>query len=395
VIASRAAAGALLAAWLWPRPAAANAPAPYRYDTGALGGAWVADKTPLVVEREELGFTCQEVELVPSCRFQATYHVFNPTGAREQVLGAFYGVASEATSIRAGGVDVRRELTPEQLATIDASVRSLAREIDPNAKPEDTPVFAKAFALAVDAGARVDLVFEGPIAPTYSERADPSEGFVIPALLTRHPYVSTRDRLDASYEYRYALFPVRSWAGAPLVDVTVRVPSSWRFDPAGPWSRASAGGETIARARLDPGAVATLRLPMTVPGRTVLDGGPIAGIGGRLDAKELRARFGWEAGLTGGGIIASLAVETNFSTRATVVPLVDAALPSLLLFIPSLGAGLGVPVQWRSDGPTLVGGRLQLTMSFPFLSLLLPVDVYPAAPEGGSAQTALIVQASF
>jgi hypothetical protein len=395
----RAAVLVLLCSSLAPRAAHANAPAPYRYDLAALGGAWVIGQTPLVVEREELDFTCGLVDLSPSCRFRAVYHVYNPTSAREQVLGAFYGIASEATSIRAAGVDVRRELTDEQAITMDASVRALGRETDPTLRPgeEPAPVSRTGFTLAVEPGARVDLAFDGPIRPTFAERADPGGGFLLPALTTRHPYVSSRDRNEASHEYRYALFPIKSWAGAPLVAVTVRFPSSWRFDSAGtiPWSRTSSGGETTARARLDPRAVATLRLPFTVPGATVLDGGPLAGIGGRLDVQELRARFGWEAGLSGGAAIGSLALETNFHSRATVVSLIEAALPNLMFLIPSLGAGVGVPVQWRSEGPALVGARIQLTMSFPLLSLVFPIDWYPAAPEGASAQTSLIAQVSF
>jgi hypothetical protein len=285
---------------------------------------------------------------------------------------------------------------------VDAAVRELGKSFDDPGResepPDRRPAMRRTgFVLAVDAGARADVTFAGTMSSVYADNPESGAygGFVIPALLTRHPFVSTRERRDSRYEFAYALFPIRSWAGAPLVDVTVRHPRAWDWSAEGvAWTRSQKGREAIEHARVDPRALATLRFSFVVAGTPLLDGGPLLGIGGRLDAQELRTRIGWEAGMPGGSLLFSAAVETNFHSRATIVPLVEGALP-FLIFIPSIGLGAGVPVQLRADQNTQVGGRLLFTLSLPFLSLLIPLDFYPAAPSGDGFQTSMLGQVSF
>jgi hypothetical protein len=54
-----------------------------------------------------------------------------------------------------------------------------------------------------------------------------------------------------------------------------------------------------------------------------------------------------------------------------------------------------VPVQLRSGAPTLVGARVELTVSFPVVSLVVPFDWFPAGAGNEQAQIALLAQASF
>ncbi|HKB49303.1 MAG TPA: hypothetical protein VKC57_16470, partial [Ktedonobacterales bacterium] len=118
-------------------------------------------------------------------------------------------------------------------------------------------------------------------------------------------------------------------------------------------------------------------------------GGPLFALGSPLGSRhELRLRAGVELGL-GESLLAAAVVESNLGDRWTVVPLLDAATPEILV-IPSLGLGLGVPVQFLRGARTRVGGRIQLTASLPFVSLVVPFDVF-----ADEVQTAMYGQVSF
>jgi len=371
--------------------AGANAPAPYVQVPTRLGGAFVQQATTLVVEHEELTFRCGGDAV--SCLFEAVYHVRNDGQAREVVLGAFYGIASTSIKIRAGGVDARRELTDEQSAAMDAAVKALDPAI---AADYGASVSRVGFTLAVDAHARVDLVFSGTTEPVRIENQQVLGEWAIPPLTTRHPWLATEERLDGSLDFAYALSPIRSWAGSPTIDVSVRFPGSLRWSGARgvAWKRTREGTDEVARATVAAADASTLRFGFVKPGTTILWGGPLVGVGGRLDAKELRVRLGYEVAQPSWAIY-SAAVETSFHGRTTLVPLAEAATPDLLFVIPSLALGAGVPVQLRSGASTLVGARAQLTVAFPIVSMVVPFDWFPAGTSADRFQISMMAQASF
>lgn len=110
----------------------------------------------------------------------------------------------------------------------------------------------------------------------------------------------------------------------------------------------------------------------------VIHGGPFLAIGARVNSPyEARGRLGYEIAAPS-WLLYALAVETDFQTRALIVPTVEAALPFLLL-IPSLGLGVGAPVWLDGDG-VRAGVRIQTSVAFPFLSVVIPVDIYPDRP---------------
>ncbi|HEY3817952.1 MAG TPA: hypothetical protein VGL81_12315 [Polyangiaceae bacterium] len=369
--------------------ARANAPAPYVRMPDRLGGAFVVAPTSLVVEREELSFRC---EGPAACSFQAVYHVVNPGDAREEVLGAFYGIAARAVTIRADGADARRELTPEQRQSIDAAVSAIEPKV---LSSYGESLRRTGFTLGVDAHGRAELVFEGKMEPVFQELDFNRDEFVIDALLARHPWLSTESRSDSRVEYAYALSPIRSWAGAPSIEVTVRLGGGLRWaTPDGAWRVGVEGGEKVARATVQARDASVLRFAVMQPGNTFLNGGPFIAAGGRIGPAELRTRLGYEIGY-GRALIYSAAAETSFHGRTTLVPLVEAATPDIAIIIPSLGLGVGVPVQLRSGAPTLVGARAQLTVSFPIVSLVVPFDWFPGGAGDERFQVAMLAQASF
>ena len=373
-----------------PSSARANAPAPFVREPNRFDGAFVVKPTSLIVEHEELTFRCSEPK--PTCAFEAVYHVRNGGDATEEILGAFYGIASHAITIRARGADARHDLTAEQLAVTDAAVLALDPTIG-GGHPET--LGRTGFSLAVEAHARVDLVFTGTMDSIFDTDWTSREMALEP-LEARHPWLSTRERDETRDDFAYALSPIRSWAGAPAIDVTVRFPRSltWRQVDRIGWKLRTEGDERVARATIPAASASTLRFRFVHPGTTVLSGGPLLGIGGRIDARELRVRAGYELA-TPDWVVYSAAVETSFHGRTTLVPLVEVASPDIAIVIPSLGLGAGVPVQLRSNESTLVGVRAQFTMSFPVLSLVVPFDWFPGASGGDVTQISMMGQASF
>jgi hypothetical protein len=133
-------------------------------------------------------------------------------------------------------------------------------------------------------------------------------------------------------------------------------------------------------------------MAVTVPGRRLLNGGVLLGVGGGLgDAAGLRLRAGYE--IAGPHwLLASAAVETDGDDELTAAVVVEAATPNLLFLVPSLGLGLG-PVVDRRGGRTAGGGRVQATLSWPLVAAVLHVDVLPG--QADRAHWALLGQLSF
>jgi hypothetical protein len=69
------------------------------------------------------------------------------------------------------------------------------------------------------------------------------------------------------------------------------------------------------------------------------------------------------------------------------VPMVTAATDSIFVIIPSVGLGVGVPVQLAPD--LRVGGRVALDVHFPLIGFVAALDLYPTA---GLYQVSLLGQ---
>lgn len=372
--------------------------------------------SPVAVEREELVITCASggrTTSHPSCGFTATYHLYNPSARGEELLGAFYeifagggGAAGEglrvtrgATNIRLEDADVPTEATDEQLARMDAIVMqdaSILADVRAGRTLARTP-----FTVVVGAGARARLVFRGDLLPTSYLHDSPREGYAIPAILQRHLFLGTSSReewLDAEDEYTYLVTPIGSgWAGDPEIVVTINHDAGNGFVPAslGRWETSRSGGMVSETARTRASARQNLKFRLVDKGFPLKNGGPLFGMGPRIGREELRARAGYE--ISGPHwLVYGLAAETNFREYVTAVATVDLATPALIFVIPSLAVGLGVPVQFRKDEPTRVGGRFTFTWSWPLISFLFPIDYYPTPNSSGShVEGAFVTQLSF
>jgi hypothetical protein len=104
------------------------------------------------------------------------------------------------------------------------------------------------------------------------------------------------------------------------------------------------------------------------------NGGPFIGVGAGFEPKaRLRLRAGYD--LSSYEILAhGIAIESDLR-QVLVVPYTDVGTPNVLLFIPSVAFGAGVPLRvWPDVRP---GVRLQLTLSWPVLSIVGTFDAFP------------------
>jgi hypothetical protein len=382
---------AALALLLLPGGARANAAAPYSLRPEHAAGAFALVPTPASVDREDLVIRCAEHEVAPRCSFVATYALSNDTPDRVEVEGAFVGVEPDGVTVTLDGKDVRQSLRPEAERAVDEATRKFA---PPQLREGDAPptFVRQGFAFALEPGARATLVFRGDLAPVYADNPRRYTGFVIPPHETRHPLFGTELRREARWDFRYLLWPLRTWAGARTVHVEVRHPAGWNAAPSPLLPREMRDGSDLVRTGTCDGATAeALDLRFSFAPFPLLHGGPLIGVGGRLDLGELRLRAGWEAAGPS-WLIYGLAVETDARQRFSTALTVDAATPNILLFFPSFAFGAGPIFQVR-PGSAAFGPRLQATVSFPLLSLVVPLDLFPGQPDPW--QIAMMVQASL
>jgi hypothetical protein len=389
-----------------PRRAQANAAAAEFVSPEAAAGAWLASATSLAVEHEDLVIRCEGGrDRAPVCQFEATYHVYNPTSAEREALGAFYGGRDVAITL--DGRDARLAISPALLAALDASVA-------PPSRPAPRPHHAVAsleisdprqlsrsgFQIKVAPNARARLVFAGRIDPVYHQNASVYTGFAIPPHITRHVALATPQDRDARARFSYFLSPLRTWAGARSIDVTISAPARWPLAPQpldgsdGPWTITRDGGRTLAHARVQGERAGDLTFEVTMPGHAVFNGGPFAAVGGSFGADGgLRLRAGYEVARPT-WVLYSLALESNARDRLAGVAVVEAALPSFYFIVPSLALGAG-PIAERHRGATSVGVRAQATAAFILLSAMLAADVFPERSSNDVVRWSLFGQISF
>lgn len=395
------------------RVAAANAPAPYSRAVGTTPGVVLERASPVVVEREELLLDCVDGsgQLSPACSATATYHLFNPTGADEELLGAFYTVSEgrgdrdrpnvldDTTTITLDGASVTTRASEEQLAKMDAIV---ARDPAATSVGRQITLRRAPFLLRVRAGARATLVFQAELLPLHSTQiGEGPSSYAFPAISTRHVVFQSSARhtwTRSTDDFLYLASPLSTWAGDPEIAVEIRSHASNGFsteEPAGGWSIVEEAGIRTARTSFRASSRKNVGFRLEHAPFPVKLGGPFVGGGPRIARDEMRFRGGWEVGF-GSTWIAGLAVETELDQFFTAAATLEAATPNVLILIPSVAAGLGVPVQVRRGEATRVGARAQLAVSWPLVTLVFPLDLYPAGNSSGShAEGAAYAQFSF
>lgn len=330
--------------------------------TPAVGGLASPMGTPLEVRAETLAFTCTAVADTPSCRFVATYDVTNPTAQRQRATVAFIG---------------RRTRGVELVERANATFRLLSEEEAADFGAQWSAGFearAPVLDLTLEAGASTTITATGTLLP--GRLTVPS--YLRDATTVRHPLLGQRTSLPTTFDLEYLLSPLRSWAGAPRISVSLNTPGDWGApevlvtDTGSPTPRLVTGTDFV----LDSAISERLAIRVTLPPRQLFSGGILVGLGGSvLSPSGLKFRIGGEFAAPG-WLLWSLCAETNFTTQYVVVPAAEAVLDSLLNVVPSFGVGLGVPVRVTPSAD--VGGRVQLSLHWPWVGAVFALDVFPA-----------------
>lgn len=362
---------------LLPLGAFANTAAVQR-EPGRIGLAPLA-QTDVEITREDLLFDCVAAEqadpVIVRCRFDAAYHLRNPTDEARTVDAVFYGVRSR--EVRAFIADAALPTTVVEEGAGSSALEDLLEDVD-------QPIQRVGFTLRLEAGQRATLRVTGE---TESEkRFVPSGIYVIPAIEARHLWLAPRHRPEIT-DVEYLLAPLHTWAGDPEIHIKVVAPAGWSFgaseeptwrDAPGAegWKVVTEAGRALAtRTFTARAAPRTLFLAFHRPASVFNRGGPLLAFGARVGPNASpRLRAGWQVAAPD-YILYSLTAETDFGQQVVVSPMVQAASPHMI-FIPSFGLGLGVPVQVSPRAR--LGMRGIVDAHFVSFGLVTTVDHYPA-----------------
>lgn len=363
-------------------PAAANVAASTRLPAAFTLSPGLS-RTRSEVLSEKLDFDCAEAEHEAACRFEARYRLHNGTSEAEVIDAAFLGLRTREVSVRFD--DEPLPVTEEQ------SDRNALSSLS------DSLAQRFGFTLTLSPGQEGELVVRGVVA---LERRFLPSGYVWPAVQARHVLLSPGPARATHWDIDYLLGPIRTWAGNPELHITVRVPSEWEVGSspdasartlpvATDWRVRHEGAHGVAERRLTAASAPEwLNITLTKPKPWWTPGGVQWGLGARLgDGSRFMARLGYQLAAPG-FLLHSLSAETDFREQLVLTPLTQYATPQVAI-IPSLGLGLGVPVQVLPDAR--LGLRLLADLHFGPVGVALSWDHYPSPREGTDSITRLIL----
>lgn len=375
-------------------PARANLAAS-RPDPALLANPVGPAEPGLRVVAESLSFDCRQEGGEPVCAFEARYTFQNPAVRYVTVPAAFYSYRARDIRIVEDGTPIDRPLTAEQERDLDLRVRSLMHpgSVDPRAKD----VTRSGAAISAIPEARVEVQITGTILPGRYFKAT----YAIPTTHARHVLLGSNPPASDHFNLDYLVAPIRTWGPAPRIRVQVTHPERWQVRLS---TSAGGGGGDPAEDRLDRRS-GTVTHQLVIDGQNVdvfsmgvdlprglQHGGLLLGLGGNVDdSGGMRGRAAWA--IAGPDwLFYSLGVDSDLKRDLVVAPLLEMTTPSIFYVIPSLGAGVGVPVRLRPQID--VGGRLQFTVQWPVLGFVAWVDYYPERPwsDPGAVQISLLGQ---
>ncbi|MDY7230997.1 hypothetical protein [Hyalangium rubrum] len=384
-------------------PAAANVAASTRMPAAFTLSPGTA-RTRSEVLGEELSFDCSGAEREEACRFEARYRLRNGTSEAEVIDAAFLGIRVSEVRVAFDGeplpVAEGQADPPESvLDTGDAAQAPLAHE-EALERLASTSVERFGFTLTLPPARGGELVVRGVVR---LERRFLPSGYEWPAVQSRHVLLSSEAWRATHWDIDYLLGPIRTWAGNPELHVTVRFPSAWevgsspdasaRTQPeATGWQVRREGAHAVAERRFEAASAPEwFNIALTQRKSWWIPGGVQLGVGAQLgEGSRFMARLGYQLAAPK-SFLHSLSVETDFREQLVLAPLTQYATPQILI-IPSLGLGVGVPVQVLPEARP--GLRLLVDLHFGPVGAALSWDHYPRLREGADtfSRLALLLQ---
>jgi hypothetical protein len=397
----RAVAAALVvASALATGDAAANIAAPTVRES-LLGEPVPLGPTRLVVASEDLSFECHTKRALGECDMRAAYRIANPSNARETITAAF-------ATYDATGIAITVDGAPVQLSQVTSPVAGEPAAGSRGAMPVNARV---GFPLDIPGGgARVVVV----TAVVPLGRFHQSRGYSQPPAPAWHPWAG--QALDTgSLTLDYLMAPINSWAGVGNITISVRYPSWWslrgrlvghgRFvgntadlsakaEPAQDltWTETRDGGAIVARTKTSGRQRERLAIELTPLPPILENGGGFIGAGGRIGSHGgPRFRVGYDVALRQ-ILMVSLAAESDLTHMMQIVPAAELATPAVW-FLPSVGIGLGVPIQVRPD--TRAGVRIEGSIHWFPLGFVTALDIFPLPGADSVTRLSFLGQFSF
>lgn len=330
-------------------------PAP-RITPGVVEGPRLAPAGVAGVSAEEVRLRCTSgAELM--CVVEASWTLRG--GAGGEVIATLEGSYLAVDAFQCAGGPACDRVPPEPAG---------AAEDGPPPSPTSTPPSAEraaaAVRLTIAAGEERILTLRGTLSPPHTWYG--SFVPVLSAVRTRHPTLGGQDE---ARHWVVTVLPSRNRAADHHVAVSITADG---VDLTAPDGRPGPGTSLT----LD-GDTAPLSVSLDQPAPLFVHGGPLVAFGATVDedADTFRMRVGYEFAAPS-WLLYSVVFETDCQDIFIVTPAVEAALPFVLL-LPSLGLGAGAPIRIE-DGDVRVGARLQVSVAFPYVSLVVPFDLYPS-----------------
>jgi hypothetical protein len=138
----------------------------------------------------------------------------------------------------------------------------------------------------------------------------------------------------------------------------------------------------------------TTRFVFKVTRSPLVESGLQIGLGGRTNVEsEWRGRVGYDIKLMT-YMFGSMNVDTNFKNHVSITPTVDFMTPWLLMVIPWVGIGGGIPIRVAPE--RTVGLRGQLSAGYYNLGIVFSVDWFPkSAIASDRTQISLLGRVTF
>jgi hypothetical protein len=355
----------------------------------------VAEPTPiaatrLVVAREDLSFECYTKRALGECDMRAVYRIVNPSNARESITAAFATYDATAIAIRVDGL-------PTPLSPVSTPVAGEPAPGSPGAKPVNARV---GFPLDIPAGGAREVIVTGTVP---LGRIHPSSGYSQPPATAWHPWAGQALEIG-TLTLDYLMAPINSWAGVGDISITVRYPSWWSLHAHMLATRSDRAGETLRFTEEHDGSTLVastktsgrqrerLSIELTPLSPILENGGAFLGAGGRIGSHGgPRFRVGYDVALRQ-MVMASLSLESDLTHIMQIIPAAEIATPAVW-FLPSVGLGLGVPLQVRPD--TRAGVRIEGSIHWFPLGFVTAFDIFPVPGADSVTRLTLLGQFSF
>ncbi len=324
----------MLPAWTRPRPAASlavaaattalltapqsrAAPPPSQYH-----GLRPVQPTPLSLDQESIVVHCPPAHDTLRCNVSAHYVLSNP--AQEPA-------ESDAPVVSTGIADVR---------------------VAQDGRPLDVKPWALHVRVPAGGTTTIDVSFTLSFAssvPGLESTGEPAT-----AMQARHPLLGGDTRNAPAHPVFFHWS--KGWSGSPQRFFDVRYPAGWKLHGSQWRAQGAVTQRSVARELAASDTPIDVDLRKAPPAVPIVPGGPVVAAGSAI-SQGFRMRYGYELGVFD-WMLPAINADVDYAGLLVLTPSVEYATAARLP-VPSLSAGVGLPVRLRPD--SRAGARFKLS----------------------------------